>query len=140
MEAKFLHSFSIPRLIFRQGYAMNPDCTFRAQQNLVRNSTEQEEESIGPRLHPTGVTAPSEWGSSLSFGDPESQKILIQPQSFSYLQSPKAIPRPSWPAPLPPHPFPSNVLLGSRVLFWLTAYLVSTLGPKKGAVGEEAKL
>lgn len=119
---------------------MNPDCTVIAQQNLVRNSTEQEEESVGPGLHPTGVTSSSEWGSSLFFGDPESQKILVQPQSFSYLQSPKAIPPPSWPATLPPHPFPNSVLLGSRVLFWLTAYFVSTLGPKEGAVGEEAKL
>ena len=59
----------------------------------------------------TGMTISSEWGSSLSFGNPESQEDLVQPQSsISHWQSPKAAHRglSLLPASSPQqHPIPS---------------------------------
>lgn len=137
LEAKFLHPFSIPRLTFRQGCVMNPGYIFTAQKTPVgiKQSRMRRAQGQGFILW-EGL--PSQSGVLFLWGARKLKRSCPATELF-LLSEPKGYP--FWSPPLPcQHPSPNNFPLGSRVLFWLTAHLASTMGPMEGAVDEEAKL
>ena len=107
---------------------MNPGYAFTAQQNLVRNSTDQDKESIGPWLHPNRNENLLRVGFFSSLGTQKAKKFLgfkkfplcqwemlfCQPQnSIPHWQTPKATSQ-SLPAPCqqrPPTPITSRAPL-----------------------------
>lgn len=130
----------------------NPGYAFTPQWTLVRNSTDQDEESIGPRLHPNrnDHLLRVRFFSFLREPRKPRSSCPVTEQHFP-LAEPKGRPSRSLPAPCQqppatPHPLPgitpplstlpNNFLPRSRVLFWFTAHLASILEHTGGSCGQ----
>ena len=126
-----------------------------AQQNLARNSTDQDEESMGPWFHPNRDDNLLRVGFFSSLGTQKAKKFLCSHRtafptgrtqrphhSLSLLpaSSPHQHPITSRASLLPLTPLCNSCLLRSRVLFWFTAHLASTQEPKDRAGDKKGKL